>query len=93
MAEATSPRSHKKAKQGLEPKFRKRFNGLPRQGPTNAIAVQGLEPNDRNRFGMLPDLSQLSLPSSLSRRSAQLKATTYSVGATHLFSQCHPPTA
>jgi hypothetical protein len=32
-------------------------------------------PEDRNRFGGLPNLAQLSLPSSLSRRSAQLKAT------------------
>ncbi len=43
--------------------------------PPPANAVQGLEPNDRNRFGVLPNLAQLSLPSSLSRRSAQLKAT------------------
>ena len=43
--------------------------------PPLAKAVQGLEPDDRNRFGVLPDLVQLSLPSSLSRRSAQLKAT------------------
>ena len=40
-----------------------------------ATAKQGLEPKFRNRFGALPNLGQLSLPSSLSRRSAQLKAT------------------
>ena len=45
------------------------------KGPPLAKAVQGLEPYDRNRFGELPDLATLSLPSSLSRRSAQLKAT------------------
>ena len=32
-------------------------------------------PGDRNRFGGLPNLGQLSLPSSSSRRSAQRKAT------------------
>jgi hypothetical protein len=38
-------------------------------------AKLGLEPRFRNRFGALLELGQLSLPSSLSRRSAQLKAT------------------
>ena len=38
-------------------------------------AKGGLEPDDRNRFGVLPNLAQLPLPSSLSRRSEQLKAT------------------
>jgi hypothetical protein len=38
-------------------------------------AKQGLEPEFRKRFGVLPNLGPHSLPSSLSRRSAQLKAT------------------
>ena len=52
----------------------------PRMGRRTFIldkcnAKAGLEPDDRNRFGALPNLVQRSLPSSLSRQSAQLKAT------------------
>ena len=53
MAEGTSPRSHKKAKQGLVPEFRNRFGALTRSAPPNTKAVLGLEPEDRNRFGGL----------------------------------------
>ena len=43
--------------------------------PLSHKAKLGLEPRFRNRFGALPELGPLPLPSSLSRRSAQLKAT------------------
>ncbi len=51
--------------------------------PPIANAVQGLEPDDRNRFGVLPNLAPLPLPSSLSRRSTQQKATNGAIAARH----------
>ena len=66
-------------------------------GPPPAKAVQGLEPDDRKRFGVLPNLAHLSLPSSLSRRSEQLKATKeefHHTRAQHRFTaHCPLPTA
>ena len=91
--EATITARTKKRNRASRPNFAKGLARYP-EAPPPAKAVQGLEPDDRNRFCALPNLVQLSLPSSLSRRSAQLKATKRRISScSPQLNQCHPLTA